>query len=123
MIRLAGQGEAVSGGQSGDLYIKVHVRPDSLFKKEGQNLVTELTVKLSDALLGAEYDIQTLDGKESVSIPAGLSHGEIIKVKGKGVPVAKGKRGDLLVRVKIQLPSKLSRSARSLIEKLKEEGI
>lgn len=123
MIRLQGQGEAVSGGQSGDLYVKVHVSSDLRFKKEGANLVTELSIKLSDALLGGAYKIQTLEGEESLDIPAGVSHGETLKIKGKGVPVARGKRGDLFVKVKIQLPSSLSRSARALVEKLKEEGI
>lgn len=123
MIRLTGAGEAIAGGNSGDLYVKVHVQPDPRFKKDGPNLVTDLSIKLSDALLGAEYKIATLDGEETISIPAGVTHGEMIRIKGKGVPAARGKRGDLFVRVKITLPSKLSRSARSLIEKLKEEGI
>ncbi len=123
MIRLTGSGEAVAGGISGDLYVKVHVQNDPHFKKNGPDLVTELSVKLSDALLGGEYKIQTLDGEESLSIPAGVAHGEVLRVKGRGVPLRATKRGDLLVRVKINLPQKLSRSARSLIEKLKEEGI
>lgn len=123
MIRLTGMGEAVAGGNSGDLYVKVHVQSDPRFKKDGPDLVTELSIKLSDALLGSEYKLQTLDGEESLSIPAGVSHGEVLKVKGRGVPVRASKRGDLLVRVKITLPSKLSRTARGLIEKLKEEGI
>src|SRR5581483_968852 len=97
MIRLQGAGEAVAGGSPGDLYVKVHVAPDPQFKKEGPNLSTELNVKLSDALLGAVYKIQSLDGEEAVEIPAGLSHGELIRIKGKGVPYARGKRGDLLV--------------------------
>lgn len=123
MIRLTGAGEAVAGGQSGDLYVKIHVTPDSRFKKEGINLITELSVKLSDALLGTEYSLQTLDGEEKVSIPQGVSHGEVIHVRGRGVPQGKGRRGDLLVRVKITLPNKLSRSAKALVEKLREEGI
>ncbi|MCC7500357.1 molecular chaperone DnaJ [Candidatus Nomurabacteria bacterium] len=123
MMRLQGQGEAVSGGVSGDLYVKIHVQPDSRFKKDGPNLVTELSIKLSDALLGTSYKIVTLEGDETLEIPAGVTHGEMLKVKGKGVPVARGKRGDLFVKVRIQLPQKLSRSARTLIEKLKEEGI
>jgi molecular chaperone DnaJ len=123
MIRLSGAGEAIAGGQSGDLYVKVHVAPDTRFKKEGPNLVTDLSVKLSDALLGGAYNIETLEGEETIDIPAGVSHGELIKVKGKGVPFQRGKRGDLLVRVKITLPSKLSRQAKALIEKLKEEGV
>jgi molecular chaperone DnaJ len=124
MIRLSGLGEAVSGGASGDLYVKVHVQPDARFKKDGPNLVTEISVKLSDALLGANYKIETLDSTETVEIPPGVRHGEMIHIKGKGVPMGpKGKRGDLYVKVKINLPNKLSRSARSLIEKLREEGI
>ena len=74
-------------------------------------------------VIGTSYKIQTLEGEEVVDIPAGISHGELLHLKGKGVPIARGKRGDLVVRVKITLPSKLSRSARTLIEKLREEGI
>lgn len=123
MIRLTGAGEAVAGGQSGDLYVKVHVRPDPRFKKDGPNLVTELNIKLSDALLGSEYTIATLDGDEVINIPAGVSHGELLRISNKGVPNNRGKRGDLFVKVKITLPSKLSREAKKLIEKLKEEGV
>lgn len=123
MIRLTGAGEATQGGASGDLYVKVHVTQDPRFKKEGPNLVTDLSVKLSDALLGAEYKIVTLDGEEAMSIPQGVTHGEVLKIKNKGVPSGRGKRGDLYVRVKIILPQKLSKSAKTLVEKLKEEGI
>ncbi|MBY0293913.1 molecular chaperone DnaJ [Patescibacteria group bacterium] len=123
MIRLTGAGEAVQGGSSGDLYIKVHVQNDPRFKKDGQNLVTELSIKLSDALLGSDYKIQTLDGEENLSIPPGVNHGELLRIKGKGIPNNSGKRGDFFVRVKINLPQKLSRTAKGLIEKLKEEGI
>lgn len=123
MIRLTGAGEAVQGGSSGDLYVKVHVQSDPRFRKDGQNLVTELSIKLSDALLGSEYKIQTLDGDENLSIPPGVNHGELLKIKGKGIPNNQGKRGDFIVRIKINLPQKLSRAAKNLIEKLKEEGI
>lgn len=123
MIRLSGMGEAVSGGSSGDLYVKVHVQPDAHFKKDGPNLLTDLSVKLTDALLGSTYKIQTLDGEETMDIPPGITHGEILRIKGRGVPQPRSKRGDLLVKIKITLPNKLSRSARSLVEKLKEEGI
>lgn len=123
MIRLSGGGEAVKGGVAGDLYIKVHVAQDPLFKKEGANLMRDLSIKLSDALLGTEYKVKTLEGDISVTIPTGVSHGEVIRLKGKGVPVARGKRGDLLIRIIISLPQKLSKNAKGLIEKLKEEGI
>ncbi len=123
MIRLTGAGEAVAGGQAGDLYVKVHVRQDSRFKKDGPNLVTELNIKLTDALLGTEYAIPTLDGEDFVTIPPGVTHGELLRIPNRGVPNARGKRGDMFVKVKITLPHKLSRTAKGLIEKLKEEGI
>lgn len=124
MIRLTGAGEAVAGGPSGDLYIKVHVSSDPRFRKDGPNLITDLSVKLSDAILGKDYVVPALDGDVSVTVPPGVPHGEMIRVKGKGIPQGRtGRRGDLLVRVKIQLPNKLSRNARQLIEKLREEGI
>jgi len=124
VIRIAGKGEAVSGGVSGDLYIKVHVMPHKVFRREGTNLVMDLDIKLSDALLGANYTIPTLEGKvEQVVIPEGTTHGEILHMKGHGVPVHGGRRGDLLIRVAIKFPKKLSKHARETIEKLKEEGI
>jgi molecular chaperone DnaJ len=118
----------MAGGSAGDLYVKIHVSADPRFKKDGSNLVTELSVKLSDALLGAEYKIQTLEGEEKVDIPQGITHGEIITIKGRGVPMGSvpgraSKRGDLHIKIRITLPQKLSRSAKSLIEKLREEGI
>ncbi len=123
MIRLQGLGEAVSGGQPGDLYVKVHVTPDSQFKKDGPNIITELSVKLTDALLGTSYKLETLDGPETIDIPQGVSHGETLKVKGRGVPLRGGKRGDMFVKVKILFPHKLSKNAKSLVEKLREDGI
>jgi molecular chaperone DnaJ len=123
MIRMTGNGEAVQGGTPGDLYIKVHVKPHPVFKKEGHNLVTDLSLKLSTALLGGEYSLETLDGKITVVIPAGIAHGEILRVKGKGVPNQRGNRGDILIHISIKLPSKLSKTARNLVEGLKNEGL
>ncbi|MCX6712367.1 MAG: molecular chaperone DnaJ, partial [Candidatus Vogelbacteria bacterium] len=132
MIRMTGQGEAVSGGQTGDLYVKIHVEQNSSYKRLGYDLATDLKVKLTDAILGAEYTLETLDGPLTLKIPSGLAYGEILRVKGKGVPTnrsasAQGfgatKRGDLLVRVIFSTPAKLSRSAKKAIEDLREEGI
>jgi len=123
MIRLSGGGEAVASGTAGDLYIKVHVKRHPMFKKEGANLVTDLSLKLSTALLGEEYTFQTLDGEIKVKIPEGVSHGEILRVKGRGVPYEKGKRGDLLIHLAVKLPNKLSKEARKHIEELRKEGI
>lgn len=123
MIRLTGMGESVQGGTSGDLYIKVHVKRHPVFKKEGVDLTTDLSLKLSSALLGEEYSLQTLDGEIKVKIPEGVSHGEVLRVKGKGVPFEKGRRGDLLIRLQIKLPTKLSKEGRKIVEELRKEGI
>lgn len=123
MIRMTGMGEAVSKGTSGDLYIKINIAPHPVFKREGHDLVMNLNLKLSEALLGMEYPIQTLDGEIKVKIPEGVTINEILRVKGKGVPLSKTRRGDLLIKLNIKLPNKISRKARELIQKLKEEGI
>ena len=123
MVRMSGMGEAVAKGTSGDLYIKINVAPHAVFKRDGHDLVMNLNLKLSDALLGIEYPIETLDGKIKVKIPEGVSVNEILRVKDKGVPVGKGKRGDLLIKLNIKMPAKISRKSRELIEELKKEGI
>ncbi|MFA6256957.1 MAG: molecular chaperone DnaJ [Candidatus Paceibacterota bacterium] len=123
MIRMTGMGEAISRGTAGDLYIKINVAPHPVFKREGNDLVMDLDLKLSDALLGTKYPIKTLDGEIEVTIPEGVSINEILRVRGKGVPVGKTRRGDLLIKLNIKLPSKLSRKARETVEELKKEGI
>ncbi|MBI5456574.1 molecular chaperone DnaJ [Candidatus Kaiserbacteria bacterium] len=123
MIRMPGRGEAAPGIPAGDLYVKLHVKTDKVFTRDGTNLVMSLPVKLTDALLGAEYRIHTLDGETTVSVPQGVAHGEFIRVRGRGVPSGRGQRGDLLVRVSIEFPKKLSRGAKSAIEELRKEGL
>jgi len=123
MVRMTSYGEAISGGTAGDLYVKINVTPHPVFKREGNDLVMNLNLKLSDALLGVKYPIQTLDGDIEVTIPEGVSINEILRVRGKGVPYSKNKRGDLLIKLHIKLPSKLSRKSREIIEELKKEGI
>ncbi len=123
MIRMTGYGEAVSKGTTGDLYIKINVAPHAVFKRDGHDLVMNLNLKLSDALLGTEYTIQTLDGEVKVTIPEGVGINEVLRVRGKGVPSSKSKRGDLLIKLNIKLPSKISRKSREIIEELKKEGI
>ena len=123
MIRMTGFGEAVPKGVAGDLYIKINVAPHPVFKRDGHDLVMSLNLKLSDALLGTKYPIETLDGHIEVTIPEGVGINEILRVKGKGVPTGKNKRGDLLIKLNIKLPSKLSRKSREIVEQLKKEGI
>ncbi|OGI81948.1 molecular chaperone DnaJ [Candidatus Nomurabacteria bacterium RIFCSPLOWO2_02_FULL_44_12] len=123
MIRMSGMGEAISHGTAGDLYIKVNVTPHAVFKRDGNDLVMNLNLKLTDAMLGTKYPLETLDGPIEVTIPEGVSVNEILRVRGKGVPVSKSKRGDLLIKLHIKLPNKLSRRARELTDELKKEGI
>lgn len=123
MIRLSGAGEAIPNGVSGDLYAKIHVKSHERFKREGDNLVMDLNIKLTDALLGAEYTITSLDKKNiSVKIPAGVKFGEILRLKGKGI-TTNGRSGDLLIPLHIQLPKKLNRKLKKLVEQLREEGM
>jgi DnaJ-class molecular chaperone len=123
MIRLTGKGEPIEGGHPGDLYIRIHVDGHKTLRKEGLHLVMELSVKMTDSILGATYDIETLDGNLSVKIPKGVSHGEILRVKGKGVPVPGRGSGDLLIKIRITTPQKLSKTAKRAIEDLRKEGL
>jgi molecular chaperone DnaJ len=122
-LRLAGMGEAVSGGKSGDLYIRVSVTPHPTVVRQGNDLISKLQIKLSDALLGAQYAIETLDGSKPITVPAGTKIGDTIVLKGFGVPVSASKRGNFVVKLDIKLPEKLSKRAKEIIEELKSEGI
>src|SRR3989338_4134 len=125
MLRMSGKGEAVSRGIAGDLYIKVHVKPHALYHREGNNLVMDLDVKLSDALLGATYKITALDGKQlDVKIPEGVKFGDTLRLKEKGIANSgRGRTGDILIHVNIKTPTRLSSKAKKLIEELKQEGV
>jgi molecular chaperone DnaJ len=124
MIRMTARGEAIAHGAPGDLYIKIHVKPHTHIVRDGSTLTTQLHVKLTDALLGNTYTITTLDGTVDIKIPEGIKHGELLRIKNKGVPQGSGSaRGDFMVKVFIDIPQKLSKKARKLIEELKDEGI
>ncbi len=123
MIRMTGRGEAVQGGITGDLYVKIHVENHHTIKRDSDNLTTTIRIKLTDALLGTTLPIETLDGSVNIKIPEGVKHGEMLRIKGKGVPIEGSSRGDFIVKVQIDLPQKLSRAAKKLIEELKKEGI
>ena len=122
-IRVAAEGDAgLNGGANGDLYIVLYVKRDKYFKRDGFNVFTELNISLPQAVLGDSVEIETLDGKEEIQIPAGCENDKVITVKGKGVPVlgSANMRGDHYVVVKLQTPKKLSDEERSLYEKLFE---
>ena len=123
VIRLSQMGEALAGGKPGDLYIKVHVAADKRFRRDGFNVITELPIKVSDALTGAEYVVETLEGSTTIQVPAIRSADEMLRLKGKGVPHGTGRRGDLLIKVRVEFPQKLSKEAEALIKKLRDEGV
>ena len=132
------EGESGANGEKGprgDLHVRIWVSDHKTFRKEGQHLVMDLHIKLSQALLGDTVTIDALDGALEVKIPHGTDNGEVLRVKGKGVPSDSStagshsifgghdKRGDLLIVIHIDLPRKLSKTASRLIEELKKEGI
>jgi molecular chaperone DnaJ len=123
MVRMTGMGEAISGGQSGDLYIKVSIKPHSDYERDGANLTLDVPIKLTDAILGLNYNLTTLDSKKiEVKIPEGVNHGDLLRVRGHGVPTSRG-RGDIILRILVKMPAKLSKKAKQALEELKHEGI
>lgn len=122
-LRLQSMGEAIKGGPSGDLYVRVGVTPHKSIVRVQHDLTMTLSIKLTDALLGAQYAVETLDGQQSVTIPAGTKIGDAVTLKGLGVPLSAHKRGNFIVKLNIALPEKLSKKAREIIEDLKKEGI
>jgi DnaJ-class molecular chaperone len=125
-LRIPDRGEEGAGGR-GDLIVRVWVGESKAFRKEGFNLIMDLPIKLTTALAGGTVEIETLDGRIEMRIPAGTSHGEILRIKGKGVPMTErgidSRRGDILVVTHVDMPRKLSKNAAKLIEELKREGI
>jgi molecular chaperone DnaJ len=123
MLKMTGMGEEIQGGPSGDLYIKVNVKSHSIYKRNGLNLTMDLSIKLTDALVGMIYNLKTLEGNTiEIKIPEGINHNELLRVRGKGVPSSRG-RGDIILRILVKMPSKLSRRSKELIDELKKEGI
>ncbi len=121
-LRVQGKGEEGEGGR-GDLIIRIWVEKHKIFRKEGYDLIMELPLKLTTALLGGTVDVETLDGKIEVKISQGTTHNEILRVKNKGVMSDRGRRGDLLIVTKVEMPKKLSKEATRLVEDLRKEGI
>lgn len=119
-LRLAGQGEAgLRGGAAGDLYVRVHVRPHPIFRREGEDLICEAAVPFPTAALGGEVEITTLEGRERLKIPAGTQGGTVLTLKGRGLPrLGRPGRGDLRVSVKIAVPERLTRQQRRVLEEL-----
>jgi molecular chaperone DnaJ len=120
-IRIKGKGEAGQrGGPGGDLFVRVHVEEDDLFERNGDNVLLEVTVTISEAALGATLKIPTPGGGHvSLKVPAGSQDGRTLRVRGKGAPKLKGGgQGDLHVKLRVRVPEKLTKEQKQLFEQL-----
>jgi molecular chaperone DnaJ len=122
-LRVSGEGEAgVQGGPPGDLYVVIHVQEHPVFERREDNLVSTVPISFTQAALGAEIQVQTLEGVEPLAIPAGTQTGTRFRLKGKGIPHLNGHgRGDLYVFVRVVTPTKVTREQRQLLEQLEPE--
>ncbi len=119
-IRLAGKGgPGLRGGPPGDLLIEIFYEDDRRFKRDGENLTTEVKIPLSMAALGGKVAVPTLEGSVEMTIPAGTQGGQRLRLSGKGLPRRSGGRGDLFARIRIKIPKGLDQEGKDLIEKLK----
>ena len=119
-IRVAGQGGAgVYGGSAGDLYLIPRILPHPRFERKGDDLYTEVPVYFTDAALGAEVDVPTLNGSVTARVPAGTSSGQSLRLRGKGMPHLRGDaHGDLYVKVRVLIPKTLTPAEREVMEEL-----
>jgi molecular chaperone DnaJ len=123
-ISIRGGGEAgEKGAQAGDLYALIHVLPHEKFTRRGQDILSTEYINFSTATLGGEMEIDTIEGKLILKIPPGTQSGETFRIKSKGVPDLHGRgRGNHLVKITVEVPKKLSREQKELIEELKNLG-
>jgi len=119
-IRYTGLGEAGAfGGPAGDLYVVLHVKEHPFFEREGSHLHCVIPVSYTQAALGFETQVPTLDGDQNLKVPEGTQSGTTMKIRGKGVPVLNGHgRGDLFVEIRVQTPVKLNKRQRELLQEL-----
>ncbi|MEA2113418.1 MAG: molecular chaperone DnaJ [Patescibacteria group bacterium] len=122
VLKMSGQGEAGPyGGPAGDLFVNIHIRPHKHFKRQGSNLIFDLVINFTQAALGDKIEIPTLSGNVNLKIPAGIQPGELIRLKGKGMPLLHGRGyGDMIIRVQVKIPKKTSWKQKRIIKELRE---
>ena len=123
-VRLKGRGEqGRNGGPAGDLYVVARVADSPVYERRGADLVVDVPVSYADAALGASVEVPTPEGAISLKVPAGSQPGKLLKVKGRGAPKLDGRgKGDLLARLRLDVPQKLSKKQRELLEQLRKAG-
>jgi len=124
-LQLSGKGEAAGPTSApGDLYVRIKVLPHKIFRRQGDDLLMKFPIKISQAILGDTVTVNTLEGAVNLKIPEGTQSGDILRIRGKGVPEARGySHGDLLVEISVDIPRRVPKHLRDQIERLKEEGL
>lgn len=122
-LRITGEGEAgEKGGPSGDLFVQIQVRPHKIFKREGDDIHTEIPISFSQACLGDEIEVPTLEGTAKMKIPAGTQTNTIFRLRGKGIANLRGgEKGDEKIKVIVEVPKKLTKKQREILEEFDEE--
>jgi molecular chaperone DnaJ len=123
-LKMSSEGEAgEKGGPPGDLYVVISVEDHPIFQREGRDVICEVPISFTQAALGCELQVPTLDGKVKVKVPAGTQSGKILKLAGKGIPSLQGYgRGDQLVVIRVETPTKLTSKQKELLEEFAKEG-
>lgn len=120
-LRVSGEGEpGPNGGPRGDLYVLLRVKDDPFFERHGHDVVCKVPVSYSQAALGAEVQVPSLNGKLKLKVPAGTQPNEILRMRGQGIPLGNGQRGDQLVVIQVTVPRKTSNDHRKVLEDLAE---
>ena len=121
-IRVAGRGAAgANGGPPGDLFVVTRVAASPRYERRGDDLVVDVPVTFPEAVLGAKVEVPTPEGPISLTIPAGSTDGKLLRARGRGAPRLKGSgKGDLLARVRIDVPAKLTKAEREAVEQLQK---
>ncbi|GAG41376.1 unnamed protein product, partial [marine sediment metagenome] len=117
-MRVSGEGEvAAAGGNRGDLYVDVYVRSHKIFTRDGNDILCAVPIGFTLAVLGGEIEVPTLDGKVKMKVPTGTQPNRVFRLRGKGIPDIHGRgRGDELVRIIVEIPTRLNKKQRELLE-------
>jgi molecular chaperone DnaJ len=120
-VTIPGQGDAgPNGGVAGDLFVFIRVRPHEFFERQGHDLYCAVKIDFTTAALGGDISIQSLDGKKlEIGIPSGTANNKLLRLRDEGVPMPNGRKGDLYIKVMVQIPSRISKRGRELLEELR----